>query len=255
MPGAPLAPPEHRSAAADPVTSPSQPAPGDELFSPIDKDTWDVVVTKKGSEADTPEARRVSGASSKKFQKKKAAVPAAAALESDDPAGSDDSDFLEQQPPAARKRGAKKSTPDDASKRRKLDYDRTSHGEGGEEAEAVGGSAKAKRGKGRKSNVKQEDEPAKSDDDFACMQPKKTGKSPGKGKSKGGGASSKDKEPVYVCERGCGYEGSHEVVEAHEQVCGYVRGDQWESDMDEDEEEEFLAKWEASVERKLKTTR
>ena len=126
-----------------------------------------------------------------------------------------------------------------------------------------------------------------SDDDFAVMQPKKEtidasdGEVPlkkgtkgkgaggkGRGKSKGGAGSSqgtggmnkesssqsssgKGKEAQYVCERGCGFEGEHAVVESHEQVCGYVRGDQWESDMDSGEEGVFLSKWEASVERAM----
>jgi len=67
----------------------------------------------------------------------------------------------------------------------------------------------------------------RSSDDDDEDQPLKKGargkaavkKSLGAGKGKGG------KEPVYVCERGCGFEGVFSVVEAHEQMCRYVRID------------------------------
>lgn len=144
----------------------------------------------------------------------------------------------------------------------------------------AGGEGGKKSSVGAKQNGGKKEEPVEmnSDDDFDVMQPKKKdvmeisdddaplkkgakakgagAKGKGKGKGKSGAASSqgKSQEALYVCERGCGFEGDHGVVEAHEQVCGYVRGDQWESDMDEEEEEAFLSKWEASVERQLQNT-
>ena len=42
---------------------------------------------------------------------------------------------------------------------------------------------------------------------------------------------------VFVCVRGCGFEGEFSVVEAHEQVCEYVFGDQLESDIDSENSE------------------
>ena len=44
-------------------------------------------------------------------------------------------------------------------------------------------------------------------------------------KSLGAGKGKGVEEPVYVCERGCGFEGVFSVVEAHEQMCRGVRID------------------------------
>ena len=231
------------------------PAAGDELFSPIDSETWDVQVIAE-KEADTPEVRRTSKATVKKAQGKKKPT---FEEPQDSGGGSDDSDFMEEQPvSAARKRGGgknRKAAAVEVTKRRKLNY--TAEGADDVHVEE-GGSAKPGKGRGHSKGPlgkkqQHDDKSADSDDDFACMQPKKAGKGKGPGRSKGAGSNGK--EAVYVCERGCGFEGDHDTVEKHEQVCGYVRGDQWESDMDEDEEEVFLAKWEASVDRQHQTTR
>jgi hypothetical protein len=180
---------------------------------------------------------------------------------------------------------------DAAAKRRRLNYDNAAEvaeSEDCEEKEKRAANAAQKRGKGQRERATQQKEGAaarkgttvnggcmhedamviSSEDDFATMQPKKSKsiradqeqegavgkavrKGKGAGKRKEGKEEKKGKEPVYVCERGCGFEGEFKGVQAHEQVCGYVRGDQWESDMDSGEEEEFLQKWEASVERQL----
>ena len=50
-------------------------------------------------------------------------------------------------------------------------------------------------------------------------------------------AAKSGKEAVYSCVGGCGFEGEFSVVEAHEQVCEYVFGDQLESDIDSENSE------------------
>ena len=35
------------------------------------------------------------------------------------------------------------------------------------------------------------------------------------------------KAPVFVCERGCGFEGSFDVVEEHEKICAFVQGNRY----------------------------
>ena len=246
------------------------PRSGDELSSPIDEDTWDVVVISEQAEqaSDTPETRRAKMPACKPRPKTSAKGKACSATEGehDECDGSgNDSDFIEAPAPTNKIKSASKSSQKDrkkktskdasaAAKRRKLSYDK------------LGASAKEI----DEGSSKEAATVIDSDDDFSMMQPKKDasdddddvplkkgrGKGKGKGKDQAGedkkrGASGKGKEAVYVCERGCGFEGDFGAVEAHEQVCGYVRGDQWESDMDSDEEEEFLLKWEASVERQL----
>ena len=246
------------------------PCSGDELSSPIDEDTWDVVVISEQAEqaSDTPETRRAKMPACKPRPKTSAKGKACSATEGehDECDGSgNDSDFIEAPAPTNKIKSASKSSQKDrkkktskdasaAAKRRKLSYDK------------LGASAKEI----DEGSSKEAATVIDSDDDFSMMQPKKDasdddddvplkkgrGKGKGKGKDQAGedkkrGASGKGKEAVYVCERGCGFEGDFGAVEAHEQVCGYVRGDQWESDMDSDEEEEFLLKWEASVERQL----
>ena len=295
---------------------------GDEVFSPIDADTWDVEILDA---LDTPVVRRCTR-DSKKTAAKDVEVEAeedgkALDEEAEDECGindSDDSDFV-RRPAQASTRAKKGSTSkegggvdDAAAKRRRLNYDNTAEVAESEDCEEIEKRADAaqKRGKGQRGRAPQQKEEAagkggkgfaggkgaagvkgaaagkgttvhggcmhedamviSSEDDFATMQPKKSriradqeqahkkgavGKAVRKskcaGKGKEGKEEKKGKEPVYVCERGCGFEGQFSAVQAHEQVCGYVRGDQWESDMDSGEEEEFLHKWEASVERQL----
>jgi hypothetical protein len=142
--------------------------------------------------------------------------------------------------------------------------------------------------------VKKEVIEVESDDDFAVMQPKKTeaaddmdeddkplASSCGKGKGKGGknihtnyrkplnktmnfmikkkmnyiiGGGKRAKKPLFECERMCGFEGTREIVEAHEARCHFVPT-VWDEKMDEEDEEEFLSKWESSVERQLSEKR
>ncbi len=47
---------------------------------------------------------------------------------------------------------------------------------------------------------------------------------------------------VYLCEKGCGFEGLFDDVAAHETMCMYVRKLEWDDNMDEEDEEEFLRK-------------
>ena len=278
---------------------------GDEVFSPIDADTWDVEILDA---LDTPEVRRCTR-DSKKTAAKDVEVEAeedgkALDEEAEDECGnndSDDSDFVRRPAQAQASTRTKKGSTskkgggvdDAAAKRRRLNYDNAAEVAESEDCEEKEKRADAaqKRGKGQRERATQQKEGAaagkgttvnggcmhedamviSSEDDFATMQPKKSksiradqeqahkkgavGKAVRKGKGavkgKEGKEEKKGKEPVYVCERGCGFEGEFKGVQAHEQVCGYVRGDQWESDMDSGEEEEFLHKWEASVERQL----
>ena len=233
---------------------------GDEVFSPIDADTWDVEILDA---LDTPEVGRRCARDWNKTAAKDVEAEAEEDVKAlderaEDECGnddSDDSDFV-RRPAQSSTRTKKDSTSkkvggveNAGAKRRRLNYDKTVNGGCIHEDAMV----------------------IDSEDDFATMQPKKSkstrqgqeqahkkgavGKAVRKskcaGKGKEGKEEKKGKEPVYVCERGCGFEGQFSAVQAHEQVCGYVRGDQWESDMDSGEEEEFLHKWEASVERQL----
>ena len=201
---------------------------GDITYSPMDETAWDVEVTalpsgsgkapaKKRAKAvggvGTP-GRSKSGAGQAKSKKKEKQV------KSDD---SDDSDFIEEAPRKVTTPKGKKSaaaTPKKASGKSKKSDVGAGEAGGGDGAEDHDGST-----------------------DFEDDKPIKPKKRAGGGKKK----AVKD----YLCANGCGFDGDYDEVAKHEEICSYVKDEfEWNSDMDEEEEEEFLNKWEDSVERR-----
>jgi hypothetical protein len=201
---------------------------GDITYSPMDETAWDVEVialpsssgkapakkrAKVGGGVGTP-GRSKGGAGETKSKKKEKAM-------SDD---SDDSDFIEEAPRKVTTPKGKKSaaaTPKKAiGKSKKSDA-------GAGEAAGDGGAGDAD-----------------GSTDFEDDKPIKPKKRAGGGKKK----AVKD----YLCANGCGFDGDYDEVAKHEEICSYVKDEfEWNSDMDEEEEEEFLNKWEDSVERRI----
>ncbi len=56
------------------------------------------------------------------------------------------------------------------------------------------------------------------------------------------GGEGEDEDDVYLCVKGCGFEGSFDDVSAHETACAHVKALQWDDNMDEEDEEDFLKK-------------
>jgi len=152
--------------------------------------------------------------------------------------------------PAARRSGGKVKA--EASSTEALDDDDLPIGAG---KGRKGGSAKKRKldfkaGKGEGSGG------VDGSDDFDDEQPKprKASTAPKKArapKAKKNSCPVPEGEETFVCEKGCGFEGGFVGVAAHEKVCGHVKPGLFE-EVDEDEDEDaFLARWEASIERRV----